>query len=144
MLIQSSYWPKFWLILRNNWALSSNYPSLFGGGFVWVVCLDEVYIDGPCSSNTLASVCLCVLKEWVTWLTFIYKTNRIRAVWLGSWISQLNFCSMVGPVNFLITKNVRLTIYVSISLQATHMVDLCILYLRFKSHMVHLCILHLR
>ena len=31
-----------------------------------------------------------------------------------------NVCSTIGPGNFLITKDVRLAIYISITLKATH------------------------
>ena len=53
---------------------------------IWAIFIDKLCIDGPCGSKILAGVFL--EKEWVTWLTFIIRTNKEQSV-----------CSIVGLCN---------------------------------------------
>ena len=109
----------------------------FGFSFaVVIVCCDiesnifycpDATLAGPCGFKTLASVLLPCFKR-VSHGTHFYKLTRKNSaysVWLGSGISKLKSLQYNWAREFPDYKNVRLTIYLLISLYATYMVHLC-------------------
>ena len=98
--------------------LSSLCPSSLPGIIENSKPTDKVYIDGPCDSKTLAGVLLARFER-VSHVTLLQIGPIGRVCMQYGWALEFpnsNICSTIGPGNFLITKNVRLTIYISISL----------------------------
>ena len=82
--------------------------------WVRVICIDKVYIDGPCD---ISRCFVCAFRN---------SESRDSLLWIGpieavsmqyGWALEFpnsNVCSTIEPDSFLITKNFRVTIYPSI------------------------------